>query len=77
MAVMVMGLGDGFGNGDLGGGTLGMAFHQVLWSVIIILLQGTKRSLYNSYVQLQASPPLLTRESHTEHLMVFSFLTPL
>lgn len=77
MAVVVMGLGDDFENGDLGGGSLGMAFHQVLWSVTIILLQGTKKqSLYNSYAQLQASPPLLTRDSHTEHLMVF-FLTPL
>lgn len=45
MAVVVMGLGDGFGNGGLGGGTLGMAFHHVLWSVIIILLQGTKNGL--------------------------------
>lgn len=42
MAVVVMGLGDDFENDDLGGGSLGMAFHQMLWSVTIILLQGTK-----------------------------------
>lgn len=37
--------GDGFGNGDFGGGTLSVAFRQVLLSVIITIIRGKQQPL--------------------------------